>query len=290
MKIKKAVIPAAGFGTRMLPASKAVPKEMLTLAQKPVIQYLVEEVAACEIEELLIIVSRGKGVLEDHFDYSYELEQRLIASGKDDVVKELRAISDLCEITFVRQKELLGLGHAILCAKNFTGSEPFLVILGDDVIYNGGGATASRQLMDAYEEHGTCIVGVQKVERADIASYGSIEIDGEEKKIMKVCSMVEKPEPEKAPSLYAAMGRYVLTPDIYDRIEKTPRGHGGEIQITDALKELAREGRLHACNFDGQRYDTGNLLGYLKANVEFGLRSPSGEHFKEYLKEFCKNL
>jgi UTP--glucose-1-phosphate uridylyltransferase len=290
MKVKKAVIPAAGLGTRMLPASKSVPKEMLTVAQKPAIQYLVEEAAASGIEEILIIVSRGKSVLEDHFDYFPELEQRLILSGRVDLAADVRKIADLCEITFVRQKELLGLGHAISCAKSFTKDDPFCVMLGDDLIYTGDGKTASSQLISVYNEFGESVVGVQEVSPDAIHLYGSIKPDNSEKKVMRVLDMVEKPSKEEAPSYFAALGRYVLTPEIYDEIEKKPEKEGKEIQITDALRALAKKGSLYACDFDGVRYDTGNLLGYLKASVEYGLRSECGEGFKEYLKGLLRGI
>ena len=288
MVVKKAVIPAAGFGTRMLPASKAVPKEMLTLVNKPVLQYIVEEVAHAGIEEVLIIVSRGKTALEDHFDYSFELDQKLRAAGKNELADEMKRIADMCHITFIRQKEPKGLGHAVYCAKPYTGDEPFAVLLGDDVIYTGSETCATGQLCQAFERCGKSVVGVQRVSMDDIHLYGSIKPEDENMNPIHVLDMIEKPKKDQAFSSFAAMGRYVLTSDVFSALEAITPGAGGELQLTDALKLLAKSGDLYACPFSGRRYDTGNVLGYLQATVEYGVRFE--DDFKKYIKEYAKTL
>lgn len=285
-KIRKAVIPAAGFGTRFLPETKAMPKEMLPIVDKPTIQYIVEEIRASGIEQILIISGHAKRAIEDHFDSSPELEQHLYESGKIDLLREVRKVASV-KIHYTRQQYMRGLGDAILCAKDFIDGEPFGVILGDDVVYNANGEPALRQLMDQYEKTGGTVIGCQVVRPEMVSSYGIV--DGkptDDPNLLKVKNMIEKPSMEEAPSRFAALGRYVITPDVFEVLEQTKPGKGGEIQLTDALRVMARNGSVYAYNFTGKRYDTGNKLGYLKATVEFALRRPDlGPQFREYLKK-----
>lgn len=285
-KIRKAVIPAAGFGTRFLPETKAMPKEMLPIVDKPTIQYIVEEIKASGIEQILIISGHAKRAIEDHFDSSPELEQHLHESGKMDLLREVRKVASV-KIHYTRQQYMRGLGDAILCAKDFIDGEPFGVILGDDVVYNANGEPALRQLMDQYEKTGGTVIGCQVVRPEMVSSYGIV--DGkptDDPNLLKVKDMIEKPSMEEAPSRFAALGRYVITPEVFDVLEQTKPGKGGEIQLTDALRVMARNGSVYAYNFTGKRYDTGNKLGYLKATVEFALRRPDlGPQFREYLKK-----
>lgn len=285
-KIRKAVIPAAGFGTRFLPETKAMPKEMLPIVDKPTIQYIVEEIKASGIEQILIISGHAKRAIEDHFDSSPELEQHLYESGKMDLLREVRKVASV-KIHYTRQQYMRGLGDAILCAKDFIDGEPFGVILGDDVVYNANGEPALRQLMDQYEKTGGTVIGCQVVRPEMVSSYGIV--DGKptnDPNLLKVKDMIEKPSMEEAPSRFAALGRYVITPEVFDVLEQTKPGKGGEIQLTDALRVMARNGSVYAYNFTGKRYDTGNKLGYLKATVEFALRRPDlGPQFREYLKK-----
>lgn len=285
-KIRKAVIPAAGFGTRFLPETKAMPKEMLPIVDKPTIQYTVEEIKASGIEQILIISGHAKRAIEDHFDSSPELEQHLYESGKMDLLREVRKVASV-KIHYTRQQYMRGLGDAILCAKDFIDGEPFGVILGDDVVYNANGEPALRQLMDQYEKTGGTVIGCQVVRPEMVSSYGIV--DGkptDDPNLLKVKDMIEKPSMEEAPSRFAALGRYVITPDVFEVLEQTKPGKGGEIQLTDALRVMARNGSVYAYNFTGKRYDTGNKLGYLKATVEFALRRPDlGPQFCEYLKK-----
>lgn len=285
-KIRKAVIPAAGFGTRFLPETKAMPKEMLPIVDKPTIQYIVEEIRASGIEQILIISGHAKRAIEDHFDSSPELEQHLYESGKMDLLREVRKVASV-KIHCTRQQYMRGLGDAILCAKDFIDGEPFGVILGDDVVYNANGEPALRQLMDQYEKTGGTVIGCQVVRPEMVSSYGIV--DGkptDDPNLLKVKDMIEKPSMEEAPSRFAALGRYVITPDVFEVLEQTKPGKGGEIQLTDALRVMARNGSVYAYNFTGKRYDTGNKLGYLKATVEFALRRPDlGPQFREYLKK-----
>lgn len=285
-KIRKAVIPAAGFGTRFLPETKAMPKEMLPIVDKPTIQYIVEEIRASGIEQILIISGHAKRAIEDHFDSSPELEQHLYESGKMDLLREVRKVASV-KIHYTRQQYMRGLGDAILCAKDFIDGEPFGVILGDDVVYNANGEPALRQLMDQYEKTGGTVIGCQVVRPEMVSSYGIV--DGkptDDPNLLKVKDMIEKPSMEEAPSRFAALGRYVITPDVFEVLEQTKPGKGGEIQLTDALRVMARNGSVYAYNFTGKRYDTGNKLGYLKATVEFALRRPNlGPQFREYLKK-----
>lgn len=285
-KIRKAVIPAAGFGTRFLPETKAMPKEMLPIVDKPTIQYIVEEIRASGIEQILIISGHAKRAIEDHFDSSPELEQHLYESGKMDLLREVRKVASV-KIHYTRQQYMRGLGDAILYAKDFIDGEPFGVILGDDVVYNANGEPALRQLMDQYEKTGGTVIGCQVVRPEMVSSYGIV--DGkptDDPNLLKVKDMIEKPSMEEAPSRFAALGRYVITPEVFEVLEQTKPGKGGEIQLTDALRVMARNGSVYAYNFTGKRYDTGNKLGYLKATVEFALRRPDlGPQFREYLKK-----
>lgn len=284
-KIRKAVIPAAGFGTRFLPETKAMPKEMLPIVDKPTIQYIVEEILASGIEEILIISGHAKRAIEDHFDSSPELEQHLVESGKLKVLDEIRKISDI-KVHYVRQPYMRGLGDAILCAREFVDGEPFGVILGDDIVYTGNGEPALKQLMDRYYETGSTVVGCQVVPEEKVSAYGIIKGEKTENPdLLKVLDMIEKPSIKEAPSRFAALGRYVITPEVFDILEQTKPGKGGEIQLTDALRVMAHAEKVYAYNFKGKRYDTGNKLGYLKAVVEFALRREDlGEQFREYLK------
>ena len=284
-KIRKAVIPAAGFGTRFLPETKAMPKEMLPIVDKPTIQYIVEEILASGIEEILIISGHAKRAIEDHFDSSPELEQHLLESGKLKVLDEIRKISDI-KVHYVRQPYMRGLGDAILCAREFVDGEPFGVILGDDIVYTGNGEPALKQLMDRYYETGSTVVGCQVVPEEKVSAYGIIKGEKTENPdMLRVLDMIEKPSIKEAPSRFAALGRYVITPDVFDILEMTRPGKGGEIQLTDALRVMAHAEKVYAYNFKGKRYDTGNKLGYLKAVVEFALRRKDlGKQFKEYLE------
>lgn len=284
-KIRKAVIPAAGFGTRFLPETKAMPKEMLPIVDKPTIQYIVEEIKASGIEQILIISGHAKRAIEDHFDSSPELEQHLYESGKMDLLKEVRQVASV-KIHYTRQQYMRGLGDAILCAKEFMDGEPFGVILGDDVVYNGSGEPALKQLISQYDKTGGTIIGCQLVRPEQVSSYGIINgTPTENPDLLKVKNMIEKPSIEEAPSRFAALGRYVITPEVFKILEQTKPGKGGEIQLTDALRVMAKNGNVYAYNFKGKRYDTGNKLGYLKATVEFALRRADiGPEFRQYLK------
>ena len=282
-KIKKAVIPAAGLGTRVLPASKAMPKEMLPIVDKPAIQYIVEEAVRSGIEDILIITSRGKTTVEDHFDRSPELEERLLKAGKVKVYNEMVAISKLANIQYVRQKETKGLGHAVLCAKAFAGSEPFAVLYGDDVII--GDTPACGELCEAYDKYGLGVAGIKPVSPEQLSKYCSLEVEKLDDRTFRVSDMIEKPKPEEVFSEYAILGRVVLPPEIFGILETLGPGAGGEIQLTDAMKQLAREQGMIGVEFSGERYDMGNKLGILKAIVDVGLRHPEiGEDFRAYLK------
>ncbi|WP_067624342.1 UTP--glucose-1-phosphate uridylyltransferase GalU [Alicyclobacillus acidiphilus] len=276
MKVRKAVIPAAGFGTRMLPATKAVPKEMLPVLNKPCIQYIVEEAVYSGIEEILIITGRAKKAIEDHFDRSPELELHLEQSRKSTMLTEVQAISDLVDIHYTRQKTPLGLGHAILCAKSFVGNEPFAVLLGDDIIQADEPVT--RQLLSQYQDTDRALLGIQPVPTKDVSKYGVIEpVKGTAATNvpLPVHRIIEKPSEAEAPSNLAVLGRYVLPPTIFDALEDTPVGHGGELQLTDAIERLAALNLVDAYQFQGIRHDIGNLEGWLKANLAFGLEDPN---------------
>lgn len=289
-KVRKAVIPAAGLGTRVLPATKVMPKEMLPIVDKPAIQYIVEEAAASGIEDILIITNRGKGLLEDHFDRAPELERRLAGDpAKEAILNQVVGISKLANIFYVRQKETKGLGHAIGCAREFVGDEPFAVLYGDDVIL--GEDPACGQLMRAYEQFGSGVVGVKEVSREAIRKYSSLKVEHIQDNYFRCTDMVEKPQPGQEFSLYSILGRCVLPPEIFDILDTTPPGAGGEIQLTDAMATLARRDGMTAVDFTGTRYDMGNKLGIMQASVEVALRHPEiGEDFRAYLKELCKTL
>ena len=285
-KVRKAVIPAAGLGTRFLPATKAQPKEMLPIVDKPTIQYIIEEAVASGIEEILIITGRNKKSIEDHFDKSVELELELEKSGKIKMLEMVRNISDMVDIHYIRQKEPKGLGHAIHCAKSFVGDEPFAVMLGDDVVDND--VPCLKQLMDCYDEYKTTILGVQEVIPENVNKYGIVNGIHIEDKVYKVKDLVEKPSIEEAPSNIAILGRYIITPEIFDILETLPPGKNGEVQLTDALRMLSKKEAMYAYDFDGVRYDVGDKLGFLKATVDFALKRPNLQNdFIQYLREVC---
>ena len=283
-KIRKAIIPAAGLGTRFLPATKAQPKEMLPIVDKPTIQYIIEEAVASGIEEILIITGRNKKCIEDHFDKSVELEIELEKNNKIELLELVRNISDMADIHYIRQKEPRGLGHAIRCAKTFVGDEPFAILLGDDVVYNPE-KPCLKQLIECYNEYKTTILGVQTVPENDVYKYGIVDGIVVEDRVCKVKGLVEKPSVEDAPSNTAILGRYIVTPRIFDILDNTKPGKGNEIQLTDALLTLMKEEAMYAYNFEGRRYDVGDKLGFLQATVEYALRKPElKDGFVQYLK------
>src|SRR5215204_303516 len=282
-KIRKAVFPAAGLGTRFLPATKASPKEMLPLVDKPLIQYAVEESVASGIESILIITGRDKAAIENHFDISFELEQLLRTKGKEDVFVQVRAISDMARISYTRQREALGLGHAIYQAKDYTGDEPFAALLADDIV--DAEVPAIAQMMKVFEKYDAPVIATMQVEGEAISRFGVIDAEEVEPNVFKIRDMVEKPSLADAPSDLAIIGRYIFTPDIYDAIDKTAPGAGGEIQITDAMRLLLKQRPIYALKLDGRRHDAGDKLGFLIATVEFALkREDLGEEFREYLR------
>ena len=272
MKVKKAIIPAAGLGTRFLPATKAQPKEMLPIVDKPTIQFIIEEAIASGIEEILIITGRNKKCIEDHFDKSIELEMELEKAGKSDLLELVRDISDMVDIHYIRQKEPKGLGHAIHCAKTFVGNEPFAVLLGDDVVDSE--VPCLKQLIDCYNEYKTTIVGVQPVDEDKVDKYGIVDGIHIEDRVYKVKDLVEKPSVEEAPSNIAILGRYIITPQIFKVLENTAPGKNGEIQLTDALKTLIGQEAMYAYNFKGKRYDLGDKFGFIQATIEYALKKP----------------
>ncbi len=286
MKVRKAVIPAAGLGTRMLPATKTIPKEMLPMVDKPVIQYIIEEAVASGIEDILIVTNRAKSAMDDYFDYHPELEERLLRNGKIKEAEAVRMSADLANIFYVRQKETKGLGHAIWRAKHFVGDEPFAVLLGDDIMM--AKTPVTKQLIDAAEKYQACAVGTQTVTDEAISKYSSLKVQSlpHEKRIFRVSDMNEKPTPEEKFSNYAILGRYVLTTEIFDLLENTPPGYGGEIQLTDGLRTLCKQSPMVAVDFEGRRYDTGNLKGFLEATIDFAL--VDGE-IGPWLREFILN-
>ena len=289
MKVRKAVIPAAGLGTRMLPATKTVPKEMLPMVDKPVIQYIIEEAVASGIEDILIVTNRAKSAMDDYFDYYPELETRLLQAGKEKELIEVRRAADLANIFYVRQKQTKGLGHAIWRAKRFVGDEPFAVLLGDDIMR--ASTPVIGQLIAGAEKYGASCVGVQQVSTQAIAKYSSVKVEPLEERVFRVSDMVEKPRPEEIFSNYAILGRYVLQPAIFDILENLKPGYGGEIQLTDGLKELCKGNKMVAVDFEGKRYDTGNLKGFLEATIDFSLAHPeTGEWLKDFLKEKAGQL
>ncbi|MDP9263955.1 MAG: UTP--glucose-1-phosphate uridylyltransferase GalU [Acidobacteriota bacterium] len=286
-KVRKAVFPAAGLGTRFLPATKASPKEMLPLVDKPLIQYVVEEAVASGIESVIIVTGRGKSAIEDYFDHSYELEHMLEHRGQIELLGIVRHISDMIHVAYVRQKEALGLGHAVLMARELVGEEPFAVLLADDVI--DAQVPVLKQMMAVFEETRCSVIATQVVEGPGISAYGVIEakpVNGRfAGKLHEITNLVEKPKPEDAPSNLAVIGRYILTPKIFAVLDRTPLSAGGELQLTDALKLLLQEEKIYGFTFEGKRHDTGNKLGFLKATIEFALKRPDlGDELREYLK------
>ncbi|HEV7397886.1 MAG TPA: UTP--glucose-1-phosphate uridylyltransferase GalU [Pyrinomonadaceae bacterium] len=282
-KIRKAVFPAAGLGTRFLPATKASPKEMLPLVDKPLIQYVVEEAVASGVESIIIVTGRDKSAIEDHFDISFELEHLLRERGKDDSLAEVRAISDMARVSYVRQREALGLGHAVLQAKDLVGDEPFAVMLSDDIV--DAEVPALKQLIEVYERFDAPVLGTMQVAGEAISRFGALDVDEIDDGIFKVKDMVEKPKFEDAPSDLAIIGRYILTPDIFAELEKTGAGAGGEIQITDAMRSLLKQRPFYAVRIKGARHDAGDKLGFLIATVEFALKRPDlADEFKAYLR------
>lgn len=290
MKVRKAIIPAAGLGTRVLPASKAIPKEMLNIVDKPAIQYIVEEAFASGIEEVLIITNRNKGAIEDHFDHSFELEAKLKDNpDKQDIYEDVMKCSDFGNIYFLRQKETKGLGHAVLCAKNFIGNEPFAVLYGDDVILSKTPCT--KQLCDAYEKYEKGVVGVKEVPGMAITKYCSLKTEHLENNCYSCTDMIEKPKPEEIMGNFSILGRVVLPPEIFGILENTPLGKANELQLTDAMKTLAQKEGVIALEYEGTTYDMGNKFGILKANIEVGLNHPdTKDELKAYLKEIAENL
>ena len=285
-KVRKAVFPAAGLGTRFLPATKAMPKEMLPLVDKPIIQYGVEEAVASGCDQIIIITGRGKQAIEDHFDVSYELEKMLEERGKTDLLQIVRQISDLIHIAYVRQKEALGLGHAVLTARELVGDEPFAVLLADDVI--DAEVPCLKQMMEVFDKMQCSVLATQVVEGPGISAYGVLEatpVPGSNGKLYEVMNLVEKPRPEEAPSNLAVIGRYILTPTVFETLSDIKAGAGGELQLTDGLKQLLKKEKIYGYVFEGKRHDTGDKLGFLKATVEFALKRPDlGGPLRQYLK------
>jgi UTP--glucose-1-phosphate uridylyltransferase len=288
MRVRKAVFPAAGLGTRFLPATKAQPKEMLPLVDKPIIQYGVEEALAAGCDQIIIITGRGKQAIEDHFDVSYELEKMLEEKKKTDLLQIVRQISDMIHVAYVRQKEALGLGHAVLMARELVGDEPFAVLLADDVV--DAPVPCLKQMMQVFEQTQCSVIATQVVEGRAISAYGVLDVkpvDGAfGGRLFEIRNMVEKPKPEEAPSNLAITGRYILTPAVFQTLSETPLGTGGELQLTDGMRLLLRKEKMYAYVYEGKRHDTGDKLGFLKATVEFALKRPDlGEEFRRYLKE-----
>ena len=284
MKIKKAVIPAAGLGTRFLPATKSIPKEMLPIVDKPTIQYIVEEIIASGIEDVLIITGRNKGAIEEHFDRAIELEDNLERTNKEEFLEEVRKISRMINIHTVRQKDPLGLGHAIYCAKSFVGNEPFAVLLGDDIVDSQ--KPCLKQMIEVFEQYNSTILGVQPVAWENVNKYGIVSGDKINDKIYTVNDLVEKPSRDKAPTNIAILGRYIITPKIFEILENTNKGVGGEIQLTDGLKDLCNIEDVYAYTFEGRRYDVGSKIGFLEATVDFALkRDDLRDEFRAYLNK-----
>ncbi len=289
MKIRKAIIPAAGLGTRVLPASKAVPKEMLPIVDKPAIQYIVEEAVASGITDILVITNRGKSVIEDHFDHSFELDENLKKKGKLDVLAELDKVANLANVYYLRQKETRGLGDAVLRTREFVGDEPFAVLYGDDVII--GETPTTLELCEAFEKYGKNVVGIKEVSDEAIVKYSSMKISPLSEKVYEISDMIEKPSLETKFSNFSILGRCVLKPEIFDILEKTPLGAGNELQLTDAMKQFALQGDMVGVDFSGTRYDMGNKFGILKANIEVGLTHPeTKDELKAYIKELAEKL
>ncbi|UOE55172.1 UTP--glucose-1-phosphate uridylyltransferase GalU [Cytobacillus oceanisediminis] len=292
-RVRKAIIPAAGLGTRFLPATKAMPKEMLPIVDKPTIQYIVEEAVASGIEDIIIVTGKGKRAIEDHFDFAPELEQNLAEKGKLDLLEKVRYSTNLADIHYIRQKEPKGLGHAVWCARNFIGDEPFAVLLGDDIVQSD--TPCLRQLIDQYEEIHSSVIGVQKVSEQDTHRYGIIDPETQNGRRYQVSNFVEKPKPGTAPSNLAIMGRYILTPEIFMFLDKQEKGAGGEVQLTDAIQHLNQIQRVFAYDFEGDRYDVGETSGFVKTTIQFALQHKDLEeeivcYMKEKIKEFEKKV
>jgi len=289
-RVTKAVIPAAGLGTRFLPATKSQPKEMLPIVDTPAIHYIVEEAVKSGIEDIMIITNANKHSMENYFDINYELEMRLKESGKTALADEIHQIASLANVVYTRQKEPKGLGHAILCAKSFVGDEPFAVLLGDDIVVPNN-KPALLQLIDAYNDTGNSILGVQKVKHSEVDKYGIVSPSKDiiaSNKVFKIVDVVEKPSIDEAPSDYAVLGRYILGPEIFDILAHTQPGHGGEIQLTDAVRKMMKQKAIYACNFEGERYDIGDKFGYIKATIDFSLkRSDFGPKVREYIRKLA---
>ncbi|MEK4360330.1 UTP--glucose-1-phosphate uridylyltransferase GalU [Paenibacillus sp. FSL M7-1455] len=285
MRIRKAIIPAAGLGTRFLPATKAMPKEMLPIVDKPTIQYIIEEAVASGIEDIIIVTGKGKRAIEDHFDYSFELEHNLTAKRKWDLLNEVRKSSEMADIHYIRQKEPKGLGHAIWCARKFIGDEPFAVLLGDDIVESD--IPCLKQMMDIYNEPQSSIVGVQPVEWSEVSRYGVVDATRVNDRVYRANALVEKPQPSEAPSNLAIMGRYILTPQIFTILEEQPVGVNGEIQLTDALSKLSETESIFAYHFDGLRHDVGEKFGFIKTTIHYALQH---EELKEDLLEFIREV
>jgi len=283
--IKKAVFPVAGMGTRFLPATKANPKEMLPIVDKPLIQYAVEEAVAAGITEMIFVTSYSKRAIEDHFDSNFELETKLLQRAKDDVLQIVKNILPSgVKCSYVRQHEALGLGHAVLCARHIVGDEPFAVVLADDLI-DGNSSSCLEQMVESYKKNPTSLIAVQQVALAEVYKYGVVDVQGKIDKLARIYNIVEKPQPEQAPSNYAAIGRYILTPEIFDCLEKINPGSGGEIQLTDAIAMLLNYEAVHAFQFKGTRYDCGSKLGYMQANIVYGLKHPEiKDDFRQFLR------
>jgi len=291
MKVRKAVIPVAGLGTRFLPASKAIPKEMLTIVDRPTIQYIVEEAVASGVEEIILVTSEGKSSIENHFDYSFELETILTKKNNPDLLEELNHISNLIDIVSVRQKKPLGLGHAIWSTRNVVGDEPFAVLLGDDLVLNDNNTPCLKQMLSLFDDVQASIVAIQHVPQDQVHRYGIVEGELVRKGVYLVKHMIEKPKPGTTDSDMAIIGRYILTPDIFELLENAIPGHGGEIQLTDALFTLSQKQKMYAYEFEGERFDAGDKLGYLKSIIAYGLRHPIlASEFKKYIKSVAAGL
>ena len=284
MRVRKAVLPAAGFGTRFLPATKAIPKEMMPLVDRPIIQYAVEEAHGSGIEQIIIVIASGRSAIEDHFDSNLALERWLEDRGDIGMLRTVRRLSEIGTIAFVHQREQLGLGHAVLMAKELVGEEPFAVLLSDDVMLNPGGDPVTKQLIDAHRAHRGSVIAVQRVHRAEVGRYGIVDPIREEGRLVEIRDLVEKPSVGEAPSDLAVLGRYVLTPRIFDVLEQTPRGSGGEIQLTDAIRALADEQPVFGYQFEGARHDAGTRVGWLKASVAVALESDDADEFRTYVR------
>ena len=290
MKVRKAIIPAAGLGTRLLPNTKSIPKEMLPLVDKPVIQYIVEEAVAAGVEEILIITNRGKNPIEDYFDYAPDLEKRLIQDGKEKDARIVRSVADMADIFFLRQKETKGLGHAIWRAKSFVGNEPFAILLGDDIMLSK--KPVLQQLVEAAEANECSAIAVHEQPDSQISKYSSVKLEEQlSERVYRISDMNEKPTPEEKLSNYAIMGRYVLTPEIFDILEHTAPGHNNEIQLTDGMRELVHRAPMCAVDFEGRRYDTGNLKGYLESIIDFALQNEeAGDWLRQFILDKAEKL